>query len=71
MQTTVLIPGMHCQSCTEMVREISGEFPQIENVEVDLETKQVILNHGVDFDLQSWIEEIQSLGETYAVVIPH
>src|SRR3989344_2922896 len=45
MQTVVSIPGIHCSSCVAMIREISGEFPEIQTVDVDLATKTVTLTH--------------------------
>lgn len=67
MKTTVSIPGMHCESCTTLVKDISAEFPALQKVEVDLETKKVTLEHSEDFDLQNWTEGIESLGVEYKV----
>jgi len=67
MQTVVSIPGIHCSSCVAMIREISGEFPEIQTVDVDLATKTVTLTHADAFDVQQWKREIEALGDTYKV----
>lgn len=65
--THVVIPGIHCPSCTAIIEDISSEFPAITKVDVDLEKKTVILEHSEDFDLAAWKQEIEALGETYKV----
>ncbi len=67
MQTVVSIPGIHCPSCVAMIREISGEFPEIQTVDVDMATKTVTLTHTNALDVQQWKQEIESLGDTYKV----
>ena len=58
---------MHWASCLLLVKDVSSEFTEIQNVHVDLETKKVFLEHMDDFDLQNWISEIEALGEAYKV----
>jgi copper chaperone CopZ len=67
MQTTVSIPGIHCAACATLIKDVSSEFSQIQKADVDIETKQVTLEHGEDFDLSKWTEEIETLGDTYKV----
>lgn len=67
MQTTVSIPGIHCAACASLIKDVSSEFPMIQNVDVDTETKKVTLAHDENFDLSKWTEEIESLGDTYKV----
>lgn len=67
MQTIVSIPGIHCASCAAMIKDVSSDFPQIQNVDVDIEKKAVTLEHGEDFDKTKWSEEIESLGDTYKI----
>ncbi len=67
MQTTVSIPGIHCAACATLIKDVSSEFPQIQKADVDIETKKVTLEHGEDFDLSKWTEEIETLGDTYKV----
>lgn len=68
MKTTVNIPGMHCESCATLVKDVSAEFPALQKVEVDLEAKKVTLEHQEEFDLKKWTQEIESLGEEYTVL---
>lgn len=65
--TTVQIPGIHCASCISLIKDVSSEFPQIQKVDVDVDTKKVTIEHGDDFDLSQWKEEIESLGDAYKV----
>ncbi len=67
MKTVLSIPGMHCDSCAALIKDVSSEFPAIKTVEVDLKTKRVILNHSEDLDLAAWSKEIEALGEKYKV----
>ncbi len=58
---------MHCASCAALIRDISGDIPAITKVEVDLTKKTVTIEHREDFDLQRWIQEVESLGDVYKV----
>lgn len=69
MKTTVSIPGMHCDSCATLIKDVSSEFPAIRNVQVDLGSKQVALEYEEGLDLKKWTEDIESLGEKYKVSI--
>jgi copper chaperone CopZ len=67
MQTTVSIPGIHCAACATLIKDVSSEFSSIKNVDVDIETKKITLDHEEDFDLKQWKSEIESLDNKYAV----
>lgn len=67
MQTIVSIPGIHCDACARLIKDVSGEFPAIHNVDVHIETKTVTIDHDEDFTLAEWIAEIESLDEKYHV----
>ncbi|OGJ58895.1 hypothetical protein A2635_01700 [Candidatus Peribacteria bacterium RIFCSPHIGHO2_01_FULL_51_9] len=67
MQTIVSIPGIHCEGCANLIKDVSSEFPQIQNVAVDMKSKNVTIDHGKDFDIARWQHEIESLGDTYKV----
>lgn len=67
MKTTLSIPGIHCTACATLIKDVSSEFPQIQKTDVDIETKKVTLEHGEDFDLSKWTEEIETLGDTYKI----
>lgn len=68
MKTTVQIPGMHCGSCATLVTEVSEEFSAVHGVEVNLESKEVTLDHDESLDLAAWTQEIESLGKDYKVL---
>jgi copper chaperone CopZ len=65
--TRVSIPGIHCEGCAKLIKDVSTEYQQITNVDVDLGTKTVTLDHDPDFDLKKWSDEIESLDEKYKV----
>ncbi len=67
MTTTISIPGIHCPSCSALIKDVSGEFPAIKAIEVDIDTKKVILDHDETFDMQKWTQEIEALDEKYKV----
>lgn len=68
MKTTLQIPGMHCNACATLVTEVSEEFPAVHGVEVNLETKDVTLDHDESLDLAAWTQEIESLGTEYKIL---
>ena len=65
--TTVSIPGIHCPSCSALIKDVSSEFPAIKTVSVDLDSKKVTIEHDESFDLQQWKREIESLNALYKV----
>lgn len=67
MNTTVSIPGIHCASCAALIKDVSSEFPSIKNINVDVDTKKVTLDHDENFDMKKWIQEIESLDPKYKV----
>ena len=70
MQTTFSIPGMHCASCAALIKDVSGEFPEVTGADVDLTQKTFTLTHADDLDLTQWKTAIEELGEEYAVHSP-
>ncbi|MBI2453906.1 heavy-metal-associated domain-containing protein [Candidatus Peregrinibacteria bacterium] len=66
--STFSIPGMHCQSCAALIRDVSGEFAGITKVDVDVGSKNVVVEHADGFDLSPWIAGVEALGEAYKVV---
>jgi len=70
MKTTFSIPGMHCASCSALIKDVSGEFPEIRSVEVDLEQNTVTVTHDDGFDLMKWQSAINELGQEYSVHSP-
>lgn len=68
MKSTFKIPGMHCNSCATLVSEVSKEFPTVHDVNVDLDSKLVTLDHDESMDLGVWKNEIESLGDEYTVI---
>ncbi len=68
MQTTVSIPGIHCASCAALIKDVSSEFSAIKNVNVDIETRNVTLDHDESFDMQKWTTEIEALDSKYKIL---
>lgn len=67
MHTLVSIPGIHCPSCAALIKDVSGDFPAIRRVDVDLDAKTVSLEHNDGFDLAAWSAEIESLDPKYKI----
>lgn len=68
MHTTIVsIPGIHCDACVSLIKDVSSDFPEIESVDVDLHSKQVTLKHTEDFPKQNWIGALEDLGDKYKV----
>lgn len=67
MPTTVSIPGIHCASCAALIKDVSAEFPSITNINVDIDTKKVTLEHDENFDMKKWAEEIEGLDPKYKI----
>ncbi len=67
MQTTVSIPGIHCASCSALMKDVSSAFPSIKSINIDVETKKVTLDHDEHLHMQKWIEEIEALDPKYKV----
>ena len=70
MKTTISIPGIHCASCAELIKDVSAEFPSITHIDVDIETKDVTLDHDENFDVQEWTQEIESIDPKYKIHSP-
>ena len=67
MNITVSIPGIHCASCAALIKDVSSEFSSIKSINVDVETKNVTLDHDDTFDMQKWTEEIEALDPKYKI----
>jgi copper chaperone CopZ len=67
MKTTVCIPGIHCDGCSALIKDVSGDNPSVQSVDVDMATKNVIIEHDDSFDLAAWTAEIESLDPKYKV----
>jgi len=68
MQTTVLIPGIHCVLCEALVRDASWSFPTIRSVDIDSQDKSVTITHKKQFNLCLWSRAIQALNPTFRVL---
>jgi copper chaperone CopZ len=68
MHTTVSIPGIHCPACSALIKDVSGDFPSIQTIDVNVDTKKVTIDHDENFDLQTWTDEIESLDDKYKVL---
>lgn len=67
MTTIVSIPGIHCAGCAALIQDVSGDFPAIKHVDINIETKKVTIDHDENFDLHQWKNEIESLDKKYQV----
>jgi len=58
---------MHCASCSALIRDISSEFPDIQNVSIDMNAKQIVIQHSEKFNFARWKQEVENMGEEYRV----
>jgi copper chaperone CopZ len=58
-ERTYIVDGMHCGSCRALVTEELEELAGIESVDVDLESKRVVVRGTVvDADIRALLDEI-------------
>lgn len=67
MRTLVQIPGIHCQSCVALITDVSQDFPAIQHIDVDLQSKKITLDHDDRFDLPTWSQAVEGLNASYKV----
>lgn len=67
MKTSVSIPGIHCEGCAHLIKDVSKDDTSIQQVDVDLNTKMVTIEHDDAFNLQTWTKDIESLNPAYKV----
>ena len=65
--TIVSIPGIHCDACANLIKDVSSDFPEIQSVDVDVNAKQVTLKHSDDFPKDRWVSAIEELDSKYKV----
>lgn len=65
--TRVSIPGIHCTGCASLIKDISGDFPAVQKVDVDVDTKIVSLDHDASFDMAAWKAEVENANSAYKV----
>lgn len=68
MKTTIIIQGMHCNSCKLLIEDACSEIPGVKTCHVDFKTGKVNIEHEGKFDLPKLKKEIEGLGK-YKVVI--
>lgn len=68
MQTTVSIPGIHCEGCSRLIQDVSKDTAGVTSVQVDLTTKKVVINHDERFAFADWKKDIESLNPDYVVI---
>ena len=56
-QITYTIPGMHCNHCVHTIKMELGELPGIQNIDVNLSSKQVTVN----FEAPATTSQIEDL----------
>lgn len=51
-----------------LIKDVSKDDASIQDVDVDLTTKTVVIDHDDEFDLDTWTKEIESLNPVYKVL---
>lgn len=68
MKTIINIKGTHCKSCSELIKDVCSEFPEIKSCSVDVKTGKTVIEHDGKLDLKKLKKEIEAVGE-YKVVV--
>lgn len=63
MKTTITVKGTHCHACSELIKDICSEFPEIKNCSVDFKTGKMVLEHDGKLDLKKLKKEIEGVGK--------
>lgn len=67
MQTTVSIPGIHCEGCKRLIEDVSKDTKGVTSAHADLATKRVTVEHDETFDFTQWKKDIEELNPDYIV----
>lgn len=66
-KTTLVIKGMHCESCNALIEEVCLELPGVKRCSANFKEGVAAIEHEQALDAEKLREEIQSLGP-YRVV---
>jgi copper chaperone CopZ len=67
MFTVITIPGIHCEGCSALIKDISSDFPAISHIAIDLTHKRVTLEHDETLDFDAWKTEVEAANPAYTV----
>lgn len=62
MKTILIVEGMSCNHCVEAVKNAVSTIAGVENVEVNLETKEVTVEHIGNLSIDVIKNEIEDQG---------
>lgn len=68
MKTTIMVKGMHCNSCKMLIEDACSEIPGVKSCHTDFKTGKTVIEHEGKLDLQTVKKEVESMGK-YNVVI--
>jgi copper chaperone len=60
--TTVTAPDITCGGCANAIKNAFGRVEGVEQVDVDVATKQVIVRHGGDIDKDKIVDVLDKAG---------
>lgn len=61
--TTVTIKGTHCKSCKLLIEDVCKDVKGVKSCQVDFQTGKAIIEHDEHFDLDSFKQEVEDLGQ--------
>lgn len=62
MKKTIMVEGMSCGHCEAAVKEALGELNGVKDVEVNLDSKEVIIDSEKELDSDLITEAIEGIG---------
>lgn len=69
MLTKIKVSGMHCNSCANLIKDISSDIKGIKSFRIDFETGNGEVEHEGADDLEELKKEIEKLGQEYKILI--
>ena len=60
---TITIGGTHCKACKLLIEDVCKEKNGVKSCHVDFLTGKTVIEHDEHFNLDSFKEEVESLGQ--------
>ena len=62
MKKEFLVDGMHCENCANRIKKVLSSFAEIKDIDVNLDTKKVIITLNKEIDDNTIKNKIEDLG---------
>ena len=62
MKKVMKIDGVHCSGCKSLIEDVCSDFTGIKSASLDSKTGNLEIEHYESLDMDSLIEEIETVG---------